>query len=336
MIVESKTGDLQLLDARSKRNNGWFVVRSLVPAGATQGAIEWIITPHAIPGWKYQPVIHVSQVGYHPAQKKLAIIELDRDDAATDPVRILRIDPDGGLKEVFSAPAVRWGEFVRYQYAELDFSRSFNPHVPVAYRGALSQPFRIAADVYQHGVWQPVLEYFLPVQIARYARGAAVSRLAWCLPPGRRANVQGELQPLRRLCPGSFHADQVPARRDGSGDGSRRMARCGDFDLRIESQADEVSILASAYENFHLDYDDTTIDEQQRRAQIHVPDGQADALQQVEHGILTILGGYRAWAAFTAACRRRRSNSTSCSAIRPMPRIISSTIPAHAERAHRN
>src|SRR5215469_5452803 len=62
MIIESKTGDLQLLDARSKRNNGWFVVRSLVKAGATKGAIEWVITLHAIPGWKYNPVVHVSQV----------------------------------------------------------------------------------------------------------------------------------------------------------------------------------------------------------------------------------------------------------------------------------
>ena len=67
----------------------------------------------------------------------------------------------------------------------------------------------------------------------------------------------------------------------------------GDADLRIESQADEVSIIASAYENFHLDYDDTAIDEQTRRAQIHIPDGKADALQQIEHGVLTILGGYR-------------------------------------------
>jgi endoglucanase len=92
MIIESKTGDLQLLDARSKRNNGWFVVRSLVPAGATTAAIEWIIMPHAIPGWTYKPVVHVSQVGYHPAQKKIAIIELDRDDPVADQVRVLRIN----------------------------------------------------------------------------------------------------------------------------------------------------------------------------------------------------------------------------------------------------
>lgn len=67
----------------------------------------------------------------------------------------------------------------------------------------------------------------------------------------------------------------------------------GDDDLRIESQADEVAILAAAYEAFHLDYDDTTIDQANHVARIHQPDGKPDVLQQVEHGVLTILGGYR-------------------------------------------
>ena len=33
------------------------------------------------------------------------------------------------------------------------------------YGNQQSQPFRIAGDVYQRNVWQPVLEYFLPVQM---------------------------------------------------------------------------------------------------------------------------------------------------------------------------
>jgi endoglucanase len=63
-------GEITLLDGRAQHNNGWFVVRSLVPAGATKGAIEWLVTPHAIPGWKSDPVIQVSQVGYHPKQPR--------------------------------------------------------------------------------------------------------------------------------------------------------------------------------------------------------------------------------------------------------------------------
>ena len=71
-------GEIVLLDGRAEHNNGWFVVRSLVPAGAAKGAIEWRVTPNAIPGWKSDPVIQVSQVGYHPRQPKVAVIELDR------------------------------------------------------------------------------------------------------------------------------------------------------------------------------------------------------------------------------------------------------------------
>ncbi len=294
MLIESKTGNLQLLDARSKRNNGWFVVRSLVPAGATKGAIDWIITPHAIPGWKYQPVIHVSQVGYHPAQQKVAIVELDRDETATQPVRVLRVSEEGGMKEVFSAAPTSWGNFLRYKYAELDFTRINQPGMyQIAYGTAVSQPFRIAPDVYQRGIWQPVLEYFLPVQMChmRVEQQYRVWHGACHLDDARMAPTnhnhfdgyeQGS-STLTKYKPG----ETVPDLDQGG------WHDAGDGDLRIESQADEVSILAAAYENFHLDYDDTSIDEHGRRTLLHVPDGQADALQQVEHGIRSILGGYR-------------------------------------------
>ena len=294
MLIESKTGDLELLDARSKRNNGWFVVRSLVPAGATTRAIEWIITPHAIPGWKYQPVVHVSQVGYHPAQKKLAIIELDRDDSGTDPVRVLRIDPAGGTHEVLSARPTQWGNFLRYKYVELDFSKVVEPGMyQVSYRDTVSQPFRIANDVYQRGIWQPVLEYFLPAQMChmRVEQQYRVWHGACHLDDARMSltshnHFDGYEQgpsTLTKFKPG----ETVPGLDRGG------WHDAGDADLRIESQADEVSILAGAYEEFQLDYDDTTIDEQARRTQIHVPDGKADALQQIEHGVVSILGGYR-------------------------------------------
>jgi hypothetical protein len=294
MIIETKTGNLELLDARSKRNNGWFVVRSLVAAGATKNAIDWVITPHAVPGWKYQPVVHVSQIGYHPAQKKLAIIEVDREDTVADPVRVLRIEPAGGTHEVLSARPAVWGDFLRYKYAELDFSRIDQPGMyQVAFRDTVSQPFRIAPDVYQRGVWQPVLEYFLPVQMChmRVEQQYRVWHGACHLDDARMSltshnhfdGYEQGASTLTKYQPG----ETVPGLDQGG------WHDAGDGDLRIESQADEVSILASAYETFHLDYDDTTIDQRGHRTQIHVPDGQADALQQVEHGILTILGGYR-------------------------------------------
>ena len=51
MLIEGvRGGDLQLLDGRAQHTNGWFVVRSLVPKGSTANAVEWLVTPRALPG----------------------------------------------------------------------------------------------------------------------------------------------------------------------------------------------------------------------------------------------------------------------------------------------
>jgi endoglucanase len=166
LIIESRTGDLQLLDGRNKHNNGWFVVRSLLPAGAGKSAIEWVVTPHAIADWKYQPLVHLSQVGYHPQQPKIAVIELDNSDFAQDVVRVKRISEDGGFEEVLSGKPTAWGKFLRYRYLQFDFSKVVKPGMYVAeYSDVRTQPFQISADVYKRGIWQPVIEYFLPVQM---------------------------------------------------------------------------------------------------------------------------------------------------------------------------
>ena len=86
--IESRSGELQLIDGRSNHNNGWFIVRGTVPAGATKNAIEWVVTPNVIPGWKSPPVIQVSQLGYAPQQPKEAVIETDPADGAIKTVDI--------------------------------------------------------------------------------------------------------------------------------------------------------------------------------------------------------------------------------------------------------
>ena len=53
LTVETLTADLKLYDGRMNHNNGWFVLRSEIPAGATKGAVKWIITPTIVPGWRY-------------------------------------------------------------------------------------------------------------------------------------------------------------------------------------------------------------------------------------------------------------------------------------------
>ncbi len=77
MKITSLNSDIQLLDGRFYHNNGWFVVRSEVPSGATTNAIEWVVEPNVVDDFKQKPVVHVSQVGYHPNQPKIATVELD-------------------------------------------------------------------------------------------------------------------------------------------------------------------------------------------------------------------------------------------------------------------
>jgi len=78
--IETKTAPIELWDGRSNHNNGWYIVRSIIPANTTKGAVEWIITPNVVPDWKYEPVIHVSQSDIIPGQPKKAVNELDKAD----------------------------------------------------------------------------------------------------------------------------------------------------------------------------------------------------------------------------------------------------------------
>ena len=74
--VKSDTSDLMLFDGRNRAQNGWFVLRSLIPSGKTTGAIVWHIRPDVIPNWTRPPNIAHSQVGYAPDFSKVAVIEL--------------------------------------------------------------------------------------------------------------------------------------------------------------------------------------------------------------------------------------------------------------------
>jgi hypothetical protein len=294
MLIESRTGDIQLLDGRNKHNNGWFVVRSLVPAGATTSAIDWLISPHALPGWTYTPVVHVSQVGYHPLQKKIAVIELDASDPADGSATVRRISEGGGSEQIASAKPKAWGKFLRYNYLQFDFSQVTQPGIyEVAYGNSVSQPFQISSTVFQRGIWQPVIEHFLPIQMChmRVEEQYRVWHGACHLDDARMAPIDhnhfdGYIQGPSTLTKYKS-GETVPGLNVGG------WHDAGDDDFRIESQADEVTILASAYELFRLDYDDTSVDEAHHLVKIHEPDGKPDTLQQVQHGALTILASYK-------------------------------------------
>lgn len=292
--VESTGALLKLYDGRMNHNNGWFVLSSEVPAGATDQAIRWVITPNVVEDWLYPAVVQTSQVGFHPQQTKRAVIELDKRDSERCKPVLLKIG-ETGEREVFSAEGREWGSFLRYQYLVFDFTDIREEGLyKVRYGSSESSIFRIARDVYDRGVWQPVLEYFLPVQMChmRVSEKYRVWHGLCHMDDARMAPVDlnhfdGYVQgptTLTRYNPG----DVVPGLNVGG------WHDAGDFDLRVESQSGEVYTLALAYEMFHVHYDATTIDQERRIVEIHQPDGKNDILQQIEHGLLSFVSGYRA------------------------------------------
>ena len=291
--VESLAGELRLADGRLSHNNGWFVLSSPFAAEGPH-AVEWILTPHAVEGWISPPRIQISQVGYLPGQPKLAVAELDPRDTVNRTFTLWRIDRDG-KEPVCTGEGQPRGRFLRYNYFCFDFSGVTRPGLyRIGCGNALSPVFRIAPDVFDRGVWQPVLEYFLPVQMCHmrvsekyrvwhgrcHMDDARMAPVNWNHFDGYR---QGK-DTLTRFRPGEC----VPGLNCGG------WHDAGDFDLRVESQAGEAYLLSLAWEAFHVEWDATTIDQKTQTVEIHHPDGKNDLLQQVEHGALTVLGGWKA------------------------------------------
>lgn len=292
--IESRGTDLKLYDGRMNHNNGWFVISSEISADRTEKAVEWVITPNVVEDWLYPPVVQTSQVGYHPNAPKMAMIELDNRDAHRERTVLVKITANGE-EEILNREASEWGKFLRYQYLQFDFSEIKSEGLyKVCYGRSESCVFRIAEDIYDRGVWQPVLEYFLPVQMCHMRVNEKYrvwhdlchdddARMA----PVNYNHFDGYVQGPSTLCkyqPG----DCVPGLNVGG------WHDAGDFDLRVESQAGESYILSLAYEAFGVDYDATTIDQAAKVTEIHQPDGKNDILQQIEHGMLSVVGGYKA------------------------------------------
>ena len=293
MTIKSKEQYLELWDDRTNHNNGWFIVRSIIPDGATKMAIEWTVTPNTLPGWHYEPVVQVSQVGYHTKQKKIAILELDKKDKPVGEFKLYSLGKDG-RKLIKTGTPEFWGKFLRYNYATLDFSDISAPGMyQLSYGTNMTHPFKIDNDVFERHAWQPTLEYYLPVQMChmrineKYRVWHDYCHLDDAVMAQINTNhFDGYSQGPSTLC--DFTPLQtVPGLNHGG------WHDAGDYDLRVESQMGTVWMLALMIEEFGLDYDATLIDPERRLVEIHVPDGKSDAIQQIEHGLATVLGAYR-------------------------------------------
>lgn len=293
--VKSDTADLMLFDGRSRAQNGWFVLRSLIPPGKTKGAIVWHIRPDVIPLWTRPPMIAHSHVGYAPRFSKVAVLELDPKFEAPKTARVLRLREDGSYQPVFEGPITPPTPWLRYVYSKFDFTAVREPGLYVIdYAGQRTAAFPIDPGAYAH-VWQPSLDHHIAVQMDHVAVREAyrVWHGASHLDDARLAPVVGEQFDgwnQATATDGKFKGgDHIPGMNVGG------WYDAGDFDLEEPAQLSVIQNLALAYREFDLKYDQLTVNEAAREVELHRPDGIPDTVQQVKHGAVYILAQFRAF-----------------------------------------
>jgi len=287
--IQSTDEDIMLLDGRNLAQNGWYIVRSLLPAKKTGKVLEWYLEPNAIPKWKRNPVIEFSQVGYSPNQDKVAVIELDKTDTPLKTASIFQVTPEGKTIEKLSANLQQWGKMYRYNYLKFDFTSIKEPGIYlIKYGDQKTNIFTISNQVYSD-VWHPTLDVWFPVQMDhmfvneayRVWHGAPFLDDALQAPVNEQhfdgysmgSTTDSKYKPLERI-PGLAVGGWFDA---------------GDFDIRTPSLCNTVSSFVAAWEQFGLNRDETYIDQVTRYVDIHRPDGKPDILQQIEQGTLNLV-----------------------------------------------
>ena len=281
--------DLMIFDGRHLAQNGMFVLRSLLPTGKTGKVLEWYLEPSADPTWVRKPNIGFSQVGYTPAQKKVAVVELDKNDTPAKTANLLKVNPDGTKSVAKVINAKFWGEYHhRYNYVQLDFSDVKAPGLySIEYNGVETNAFPIDKNVYDDK-WHPSMDISLVVNMDHMEVNEAYR--VW----HGRANMDDALQaPLNiRLHDGYTMGNETNTKYaplehiPGLAIGGWYDA--GDFDIQSNSVVTTTQDLAYMWRTFRPERDQTLIDHKTLYADIHVPDGIPDNVQYIMQGTLNI------------------------------------------------
>jgi endoglucanase len=295
IVIEDLKSELVMVDDRNFRRYGWIQVKTTIPGGVTENAIEWTIKPNVVPGWRREPVIAISQVGYHPDQDKRAIIELDLGTDRLETARLLKVTGNRGLQEVIVAIPKKWGKFLCYNYATFDFSSVKEPGMYIVKYGDISSyPFSINKDVFKKDVWQPTLENYFPIQMCHVlVRDRETIWHGAC-------HIDDALQaPLNILHVDGYRQyaeteTKYPVQTTVSFLNQGGWHDAGDDDLAAGSQASTTQFLALANEICKDQPDQTYVNYEDKYVEMNRPDGIPDFVQQIKHGVLNLLSGYRA------------------------------------------
>lgn len=288
MISISSNSELKLYDGRMLAQNGWFVLRSVLPKEKTGKVLSWTVEPYAIPGWIREPNIGFSQVGYIPDQPKVAVIELDKNDTPQATASLMRIKPDGTSEQAFSGAINSWGPYYKYNYVKFDFSSVRQPGIYyIQYGKTRSNDFLIDEHVYDKitdattDVWVPIhMNHMYVNEGYRTWHGEPFKEGYLQAPPSDHFDLhsQGESTDTKYK-----PLELIPGLNIGV------FFDAGDFDIETGSNINVVQNFIRTWELFHPQRDETFVSQQQRYVDLHRPDGVPDILQFIEHGILNLV-----------------------------------------------
>ena len=286
--ISSDDAELRLYDGRMLAQNGWFVLRSVLPAGKTGKVVTWMVEPHAIPGWIRQPNIGFSQIGYMPGQPKVAVIELDKNDTPLTTAKLVRIGEGGTTETAYEGNIQTWGPYFKYNYVKFDFSAVTTPGVYyIEYGTTKTNDFLIDTHVYDK-ITDATTDVWVPIHMNHMY--VTEGYRTWHGEPFKEGYLQA---------PESDHFDLhsqgpttdtkykpyelIPGLNVGG------FFDAGDFDIETSSNINVVQNLIRAWELFHPQRDETFVSQQQRYVDLHRPDGVPDILQFIEHGVLNLV-----------------------------------------------
>ncbi|MBK7131920.1 MAG: glycoside hydrolase family 9 protein [Bacteroidales bacterium] len=287
--ITSHDADIMLFDGRILAQNGWFVVRSLLPAGKTGKVLTWTVEPNAIKGWIREPNIGFSQVGYLPSQQKVSVIELDKKDKPLAKASIMKLGDDGVATEVFSGKIVPWGDYYKYHYVKFDFSSVNIPGIYyIQYGSFKTNNFLIENSVYDN-ITDATSDIWIPIHMNHMFVNEAYR--VWHGEPFKDGYLQAPAP-----------TDHFDMHRQGPSTDTRYKALelipglntggffdAGDFDIETGANIGVVQNFVQTWESFKPLRDQTFVDQKQRYVDLHRPDGTPDVLQFIEHGTMNLV-----------------------------------------------
>lgn len=286
--IHSNDAELKLYDGRMLAQNGWFVLRSVLPAGKTGKVVSWTVEPYAVEGWIRKPNIGFCQVGYTPDQPKVSVIELDKNDSPKAVATLMRINEDGTVSKAYEGKIDTWGRYYKYNYVKFDFSSVKEPGIYyIQYDTVKTNNFLIDERVYDKitdattDVWVPIhMNHMFVNEGYRVWHGEPFKEGYLQAPPSDHFDLhyQGPVTDTKYK-----PLELIPGLNVGG------FFDAGDFDIETGANINVVENLIRAWELFKPLRDETFVSEEQRYVDLHRPDGTPDIMQYIQHGVLNLV-----------------------------------------------